>query len=108
MNISLCFSDFPSPGHAFRIYCFLACGYLADDGSFTRNIKHAKVFAPDDFNAALDYAHDQILHFLLNDFNSRGALGLFCPNKDAHALSGANIDAKVFIHLSSIHSSVRL
>lgn len=96
MNLSLAFSDFPAPGHPFRIWCFLACGYLAPDGSFTRSINEAKVFPADDFNSALEFADKHICGHFLNEFHSLRDFGLV----------RSDLDATIFIQFSSIHTLV--
>lgn len=102
MNISLAFSDFPAPGHPFRIWCFLACGYLAPDGSFTRFINEAKVFPPDDFNSALEFVDKHVCDFFLKEFHHFADLGLFRPDVSVNRLSTGLLDVKIFIQFVSV------
>lgn len=94
MNISLAFSDFPAPHQPFRVYCFIACGYLAEDGTFTDSFDDAMIFPPDSFQDSLEFAERHIAEYVRKHMDFLYDVGIV----------RANLDATIFVQFTSLHT----
>lgn len=94
MNISLAFSDFPAPHHPFRVYCFIACAYLAEDGTFTQFINDAKVFPPDSFQESLEFAERHVSAYVRKHMDFFSDVGIV----------RVDLDVTVFVQFTSVHT----